>query len=118
MTTTADQDKPAVLIADPTELDGFTITADGVLASYLGDAGEWILLLGHHDHETARAAARQLLATSVDEAEVALAMRYAGAPRHRYARFGYDDDPQDWGCDFDHAEPGPGLAAVTIIDMG
>lgn len=107
-----------ILITDPAQLEDFS-EVDGIRLTVIGDDGDYLLALGHHDQPGVVAAvfdkfARRLLDEEglVGWSDFADLDDAADALERRWARF--TGTSTGWWCEW-MPEPAPGLVPVTVL---
>jgi hypothetical protein len=119
MTTTTE-----TLISDPSALTGFE-ECNGIRVTPVGDDGEWLLAIGHHEP-------REVLRAFYGLARTFLGLAHAdvrdafGAPREAedalvraWGRFTSEpgSPSSNWWCDWTATAEAPGLIPVTLLDI-
>lgn len=106
------------LITDPDALPGF-VERDGIRVSFVGDDGEQLLAIGHHEPAAVVAAFLQMASAAgwrtddFDDATERLEACWAKFTEEP----GTPISPSsNWWCDWSAKEPAPGLIPVTVLD--
>lgn len=90
---------------------------DGTAAGMLGEDGEQFLALGHGDPDAILEAFRKVArGAGCTEADIATLFDDPDQLKRRYAAF-TGSDVYAWWCDYTALEPGPGLVAVTVLEL-